>query len=114
MPLIDVTAHAVERAQERRHFASLQRHELNRLIELEVALAVSAGRVSSTKPAWTKLVTRAEMHNGLSPKCVPLKPGEQFVWNAAETLGWIVKRESGRVVVLTSLHRVRAAEAVAA
>jgi hypothetical protein len=112
--VVDVTGHAVDRAKERRHFASLERHELHRMIQLEVALGISAGRVATAKPAWTRLITKQEMHTGLNGKSLALKPGEQFVWNQAETLGWVVKRERGTTVVLTSLHRVRAAEACAA
>jgi hypothetical protein len=111
---IQVTAHAVDRARERRHYGHLERHELARMIELEVALAISARRVATSKPAWTRLVTKAEIHNGLSAKSLALKPGEQFVWNQDETLGWVVKRDRGTTVVLTSLHRVRSAEACAA
>jgi hypothetical protein len=111
---IQVTSHAVDRARERRHYGQLARHELARMIELEIALAISAGRVATAKPAWTRLITKQEMHTGLNGKTLALKPGEQFVWNTDETLGWVVKRERGTTIVVTSLHRVRSVEACAA
>lgn len=115
MSRVTVTAHAVDRAKERKHFAHLEWSELTRMIELEVALAISERRIANHKPPWTRLVTASEVRNHrLSTKHLQCDPGSFFVWNAAETLGWIVKRERGATVVVTSLHRVRSQESCAA
>lgn len=105
---IVVTPHAARQALARGHYPG-DLAMVRRRILRDVAAALVDGRVSSVKPLWATL--HGETHFG---EPMRLSRRKRFVWNEAETLGWIVKSEADADVVVTALHRVRSkAEAAA-
>lgn len=108
---ITVTAHAVVRARARRHYDGLTGLEISDRIATDVQAAVAARRVSSHRPVWATVFSLREL-GGAKPKQVPCGKGRRFVWDEGEAHGWIVRDDdAGGLVVITSLHRVRAEQA---
>lgn len=94
-----VTAHALERALIRRHYAGddVTKRELEQGMIAEVRAAFAAGRASTVLPRWARRF-KERLRNGTE--------GQRYVWNADETLVWVVKREPREDVIVTSLQRV--------
>lgn len=104
---IVVSDHAVDRACERRHWATLTRGEVAGRISFEVQQAFENGRVSRLVPVWAVRFRLRELRGG-KPRCGHLGVSTRFVFDEEERHGWIVRlREDGLVVVVTSLQRVR-------
>jgi len=94
-----VTAHALvqyrKRTGDRRPF-----REIEPEIIQNVEQALAEGRIANHKPKAFRL-WRARSKG-------KIPPGDRFVWDPSEKLGWIIRREGERDVVLTTLTRTMA------
>jgi hypothetical protein len=90
-----VTAHAIDRARQRRWHDLWGVAVRNRIVE-EVRAAITAGRMQDHKPKHWRLYRE---------KTRKLDAGQRFVWTEDDELGWIVKLRPAEIVVVTTLHR---------
>lgn len=95
---VRVTPHALARARRRHHYADdeLDGRELEHAIAADVRAAFDAGRVSTSAPRWARL---------WRGRLLKAKARQQYVWNADESLLWVVSREEAEDVVITAMHR---------
>lgn len=95
-PII-VTRHAVIRANDR----GIARGAAFTpdTIAAEVRDAIAAGRIASHKPAWCRLWKK---------RTLAIPDGQRCVWDATETFAWIIAREPGHDVVVTTITRTQA------
>lgn len=98
---VRVTAHALERARERHgDLRGLTERELRRRIRSEVARASAEGRKGKTIPreALVERDDRQKLRRGTT----------RFVWTAARHRVYVVAREGGITLVVTTLATVLA------
>jgi hypothetical protein len=98
---IDVTLHAVERAQQRRLVTADSKHEARLEIARAVDEGLDAGRYSRTKPKWLTLY--GERGPALGGR---LYGGENrgVVWSESRTEAWVVAKDpDGSWIVLSTL-----------
>jgi hypothetical protein len=100
---VRVTVHAVA-ALRRRRYDDRDYDVIEREIEDCVRLAICEGRVANHKPREFRLYRE---------KGRELADGQRFVWTEEGDLGWLIKRESQKEVVLTTLVRAQSRESVA-